>query len=121
MKQTTLFQILSDETRLRLLALMGGEGELCVCEFVHSLGLSQPKISRHLAILRAAEIIVPRRFAQWIFHRINPALPHWESQVIEAAVEGLRDETCVKEDRSRLENMTGRPPHRPSNPDGGHD
>ncbi len=45
----SLFQLLSDPTRLRCLLLMQVEGELCVCELTHALDLSQPKISRHLA------------------------------------------------------------------------
>ena len=45
------FQALGDNTRLRLLNLMGDQ-EICVCYFVEILGQAQPKISRHLAYLR---------------------------------------------------------------------
>ena len=47
------FQALGDNTRLRLLNLMGDQ-EICVCYFVEILGGPQPKVSRHLAYLRSA-------------------------------------------------------------------
>jgi len=109
MKQIIFFQILSDETRLRMLALMAGEGELCVCELVHALGVSQPKISRHLAVLRDAGIASSRRRAQWIFHHINPDLPEWQSQVIATAIVGVEDEKIIRQDKKRLKTMKNRP------------
>ena len=54
------FQALGDNTRLRLLNLMGDQ-EICVCYFVEILGGPQPKISRHLAYLRSAGIVAARR------------------------------------------------------------
>ena len=55
----TLFGALADRTRLRLLNLMGRD-EICVCFLVEALGLSQPKISRHLAYLRDAGLVAAR-------------------------------------------------------------
>jgi ArsR family transcriptional regulator, arsenate/arsenite/antimonite-responsive transcriptional repressor len=54
------FQALGDNTRLRLLNIMG-EQEVCVCYFVEILGGPQPKISMHLAYLRSAGIVAARR------------------------------------------------------------
>ncbi len=109
MEQTTLFQILGDETRLRAVALMAEAGEVCVCELVHALELPQPKISRHMAAMRDAGLVVPRRDAQWVFYDLNPALPDWQQDVIAAAVEGIRTETVVIKDRKRLKSMNDRP------------
>src|SRR6185503_6453731 len=64
------FRALADRTRLRLLNLMGDD-EVCVCFFVEILGLSQPKISRHLAYLRRAGIVAARRQATWMHYRIE--------------------------------------------------
>lgn len=47
-----LFKNLSDDTRLSLVLLLREKGELCVCELSETLRQSQPKISRHLALLR---------------------------------------------------------------------
>jgi ArsR family transcriptional regulator len=63
------FQALGDNTRLRLLNLMG-EQEICVCYLVEILGQTQPKISRHLAYLRRAGIVAARREGKWMHYRI---------------------------------------------------
>ena len=47
-----LFKSLSDETRLSLVLLLREKGELCVCELTSVLKETQPKISRHLALLK---------------------------------------------------------------------
>lgn len=46
-----LFKILSDETRLGIVLLLREMGELCVCDLCTALEQSQPKTSRHLAML----------------------------------------------------------------------
>ena len=54
MNPEQLFGLLADPTRLRSLALIQSEGEVCVCELTFALEESQPKISRHLASMRDA-------------------------------------------------------------------
>lgn len=109
MKQIEIFQMLADQTRLRALALMHNQGELCVCELVAALNLSQPKISRHLAALRDADLLTSRRDAQWVFYHINSALPDWQQQIITAALTGLKDEVVLQQDTTRLSDMKNRP------------
>ena len=65
-----LFRALADPTRLRLLNLIAGR-EICVCYFVEILGMSQPKISRHLAYLRKAGIVASRRDGKWMHYRLS--------------------------------------------------
>jgi ArsR family transcriptional regulator, arsenate/arsenite/antimonite-responsive transcriptional repressor len=76
------FKSLSDETRLKSLMLIQAEGELCVCELMEALQEIQPKISRHLALLREQQIVLDRRQGQWIYYRINPELPTWTKAVL---------------------------------------
>ncbi|PLO06368.1 transcriptional regulator, partial [Klebsiella pneumoniae] len=47
-----LFKILSDETRLAIVMILRESGELCVCDICATISESQPKVSRHMAILR---------------------------------------------------------------------
>ena len=103
------FQMLSDGTRLRCLVLLQSQGELCVCELTHALGIIQPKISRHLAALRDAGIVVDRRQGQWIFYRLNEALPGWQADAIDAAVCGAQTEWYFKRDLAALADMPDRP------------
>ena len=64
-----LFKALSDETRLRILALLRG-GELCVCDLMAILDLPQSTVSRHLAYLRNAGLVDDRRQGVWMFYRL---------------------------------------------------
>ena len=109
MKQTETFQMLSDETRLRALALIERQGELCVCELMHASGLSQPKISRHMAALREAGLVTATRRAQWVFYDINSALSDWQKQVLSAALTSLANEAVIAQDEARLKSMNDRP------------
>jgi DNA-binding transcriptional ArsR family regulator len=66
----SLYMALADKTRLRLLNLMREE-EVCVNSFTELLGDSQPKISRHLAYLRAAGVVQTRRDGKWMYYSIR--------------------------------------------------
>ena len=68
---------LSDPTRLRVLILLTHVEELCVCQLTEALDIIQPKISRHLAVLREKEILLDQRKGQWIFYRLHPELAKW--------------------------------------------
>ncbi len=77
------FKLLADATRLSALLLIAQEGELCVCELTSALTESQPKISRHLAMLRSAQVLLDRRQGQWVFYRLNPELPDWANATLQ--------------------------------------
>jgi ArsR family transcriptional regulator len=66
-----LFKALSDETRLAMLSLLMKRGELCVCDFVEALGISQSKASRHLRHLLNAGFVRDRREGVWVYYRID--------------------------------------------------
>lgn len=77
------YKCLTDELRLQSLMLANYHGELCVCELMQALDEeSQPKVSRNLAVLKKAGIIIDRKHGQWVFYRINPELPLWMKNVI---------------------------------------
>lgn len=65
-----LFKALSDGTRLSMLALLSRHGELCVCDFVEAMDITQSKASRHLRHLAHAGLVVDRRDAVWVFYRL---------------------------------------------------
>ena len=65
-----LFKVLSDETRLRIINLLHNQS-LCVCELVDILDLSQPKISKHIAKLRAINLVSTERNEQYIYYSLN--------------------------------------------------
>ncbi|MBY6187756.1 metalloregulator ArsR/SmtB family transcription factor [Marinobacter hydrocarbonoclasticus] len=97
---------LSDETRLKILLLIRQESELCVCELTTALAESQPKISRHLARLRADGLLHDVRRGQWVFYHLAP-LPEW----IECALNGIAssESPLIDECAKRLSMMGDRP------------
>ncbi len=103
-----VFAALSDRLRLRCVLLLAREGELCVCELVQALDVVQPKVSRHLATLRAAGVVAARRDAQWLHYRLNPDRPRWLSRVIEAARAGAARDADHLADLKRLASSTKR-------------
>ena len=60
---------LSDETRLRIINLLYN-GELCVCDIMETLQISQAKASRHLIYLKNAGLVKDRRAAQWAWYAL---------------------------------------------------
>lgn len=66
-----VFKLLADETRLKILFLLGREKELHVSALCERLGQSQPAVSHHLALLRVAGLIEPRRDGKHNFYSIQ--------------------------------------------------
>ena len=103
-----LFDSLSDATRRRILALLLSQGELCVCELTVALDLRQPKISRHLAVMRDSGLTAMRRDGTWIFYRLHPELPLWAYRILEIAGRDA-PEAESGQDLARLAGMADRP------------
>jgi ArsR family transcriptional regulator len=95
------FQALGDNTRLRLLNLMGDQ-EICVCYFVEILAQSQPKISRHLAYLRKAGIVTTRRDGKWMHYRIVTPPNEGAAKVLQQTLQWLKEEKTMQADRTKL-------------------
>ncbi|WP_039055982.1 metalloregulator ArsR/SmtB family transcription factor [Enterobacter sp. Bisph1] len=91
-----LFKILSDETRLTIVMLLRQAGELCVCDICAAAGESQPKISRHIALLRENGLVIDRREGKWIYYRLSPHMPAWAAATIDTSWNCLRAEVGAK-------------------------
>lgn len=104
-----LLKLLADGTRLQCLMLLLQEGELCVCELTHAIGEIQPKISRHLASLRSLQVVTVRRAGQWVYYQINPSLPDWALEILNATLKGIKKDNQFKTGLNKLKNMPSRP------------
>lgn len=100
-----LFKCLSDETRLTMVLLLKEATELCVCELCAILDLPQPKISRHLAMLRENGILLDRRAGKWIHYRLSHNMPMWAGAIIEQAYQS--QEPSIKILSKLLKNASG--------------
>ena len=108
---TELFKCLADETRARIALLVSLEQELCVCELTAALDEAQPKISRHLALLRGSGLLEDRRNGQWVYYRLHPQLPEWASEVLRQTLE--HNAEWLRQDVERLWQMRDRPGRKP--------
>jgi len=109
MNPESLFNVLSDPTRLRALMLIQSDGELCVCELTHALQESQPKVSRHLALMRDSGIVESRREGTWMHYRLSSSLPEWGRDIIGCSHARLADLAAFRRDAQRLTQMNNRP------------
>lgn len=107
MTPTAVFKCLADETRARILLLIAREGELCVCELMCALDDAQPKVSRHLALLRNSSLLADRRQGQWVYYRLHPHLPEWVHGVLDTVL-GANPQ-WLGPNAKRLEDMGDRP------------
>src|SRR5215813_919899 len=99
-----LFQALADRTRLRLINLIG-ESEVCVCFLTEILKTSQPKISRHLAYLRRAQIVAARREGKWMHYRLTEPPDEHAAHVFREVRASLAEHPELQRDREKLERV----------------
>ena len=104
-KVMNITKALADESRVRaLLALK--TGELCVCQITELFGLAPSTMSKHLSILRQANLVESRKEGRWIYYRLP------ESGADPAARDAIRwldrslaDNAQVKEDAQKLKKI----------------
>ena len=77
-----MFRAFSDRTRLRILHMLR-DGELCVCHIVDVLDVPQPKVSRHLAYMRKAGLVIARKEGLWSHYRMAPARNAFHAKLLD--------------------------------------
>jgi ArsR family transcriptional regulator, arsenate/arsenite/antimonite-responsive transcriptional repressor len=88
-EEARLFKSLADETRLKILWLLMGQEELCVCDIMGVLGITQSKASRHLRYLFNAGLVTDRREGLWMYYRISVAFGSREGKQLQVLREML--------------------------------
>lgn len=96
-----LFKALSDETRLRILALLAA-GELCVCDLMAILDLPQSTVSRHLAYLRNNGLVADRREGVWMYYRLTEAGDGFKADLLALLALRLPEQPRVASDKAVL-------------------
>ena len=105
MKQHLLiYKALADETRLRILALLLSEGELCVCHIIAAIKLPQSTISRHLGQLRKAGLVNDRRCGLWIHYSIRES-SETQKDLVSLLKKQLLNSNASAADREQLASL----------------
>ena len=98
---TQLFKLLSDETRMRILMLLAHR-ELCVCQLMGILGVSQPLISRNLSLLSSAGLLNERREGKLVFYSVKKTTAPMARKILELLRTELKDTARLREDLRSL-------------------
>jgi ArsR family transcriptional regulator len=101
-----LFRALGDPARLRIVALLS-HGELCVCHLEQALGLSQPAVSRHLAVLRAAGVVTVRRDGSWAHYSLQPQASAAAEQQLACIVGSFSEKKALARETAKLRKGSG--------------
>ncbi len=95
-----MFRASSDRTRLRILSVLQG-GELCVGDIVEILLAPQPRVSRHLAYLRKAGLVVVRKSGQWSHYSLAPANTPFHRKLLECLAKCFGEVPELQADSAR--------------------
>lgn len=107
---TQVFAALANDTRLRCLHLIAKNAEVCVCEVVEALGISQPSASKALNTLKSAGLLSDRRDANWNYYALNGAMPKWMAAIVSTTVAEVANSKAYAADQKcfqRLNLRTG--------------
>jgi ArsR family transcriptional regulator, arsenate/arsenite/antimonite-responsive transcriptional repressor len=95
-----MFRAFSDRTRLRILHVLQG-GELCVGDIVEILQAPQPRISRHLAYLRKANLVTVRKSGLWSHYCLAPAKTAFHRKLLECLAKCFGEVPELQADSAR--------------------
>ena len=93
-KVAEFYKALADESRLTILEMLSGQ-EMCACEIIVGLDLSQPTVAHHLKVLRQAELITDKKEGKWVYYTLNENVfqalfPEEEQSVIKNYAEPIK-------------------------------
>ena len=71
-RMASALRVLADPARLRIVSLLAGRDESCVCDLMEPLGLRQPTVSHHLRVLHEAGLLDREQRGRWVYYRLRP-------------------------------------------------
>jgi len=95
-----MFRAFCDRSRLRILNLLR-DGELCVGDVVESLRVPQPKVSRHLANLRKADLVTVRKEGLRSHYSLASPQTDFHHQLLECAMTCFQEVPEIRSDNAR--------------------
>ncbi len=104
MRLIQIYACFCDETRLRLLHLLG-RGPLCVCHFQEILQVPQVAVSKHLAYLKQRGLVQARRHEQWNIYSLPEPRPVGLDRQLRCLQDCAQTEEVFRKDLRRLANL----------------
>jgi ArsR family transcriptional regulator len=99
---------LADGNRLRVIAALMKNDELCVCQITEMLRLATATVSRHMSILQNARLVRSRKKGRWVYYRLVETFPGLLRQWL---VESLAESPEMRVDRQNLSTILSREPN----------
>lgn len=90
---------LSDKNRLRVVAALMENEELCVCQITEMLGIATPTVSRHMSILLGASLVESRKEGRWVYYSLSAAFPN---PLLRWVDDSLANSASLASDRQKL-------------------
>lgn len=108
MTPSDIFGAFANPTRLRILNLLLAESEVCVCDLCDVLDVLQPKVSRHLGVLKEAGLVDVRADGKWKFYALARPATALHRRLIRCVGDCLGDFEELAADRRRLSKLASR-------------
>lgn len=106
----SIAKALSDENRVRVVMALT-TGELCVCQIIELLDLAPSTVSKHMLILKYAQLVDARKDGKWVYYRLAGSdAPATVRSAIDWAREQLAKGDVFKRDAKRLKAIMKRKP-----------
>jgi ArsR family transcriptional regulator, arsenate/arsenite/antimonite-responsive transcriptional repressor len=96
-----IMKLFSDSNRIRILMLLT-KRELCVCQIMGVLGVSQPLVSRNLKLLGDAGFLEERKEGKLVFYSMKKKMEALNARLVELLKETLEDDKILSEDTRSL-------------------
>lgn len=88
-----LFRIMGEPMRLAILDMISC-GELCACDILEGLTISQSTLSHHMRVLQQAEMVTARKDATWVYYSINPKMVSGLHEIVDEIILPKKDCIC---------------------------
>ncbi|MFC1568672.1 ArsR/SmtB family transcription factor [bacterium] len=104
-KALIIFKALSDKNRIRILKMLE-QKPLCVCEMTHILGLAASTTSKHLSILKDAQLIFEQKENKWVNYHLNNATQNtFIKETLLLIKSWLNDDEMIQMDRVKADKV----------------
>ena len=105
MEILNITKALADENRLRIIAALEGR-ELCVCQLIELLDLAPSTVSKHLSVLKNADLTESRKDGRWMYYRLaGTEAPDSVKDALLWFIGSTRGDLQIQADKVRLEEI----------------